>query len=222
MTDGTSRDWFEAAWTFREDTLYPRLFGSAGPGIYPLNAELFTKVFGQSSCDPRWLSHGVLECPPNAQRASWLYVSSGLSNAWEAEEPNPEGPSGLGVEFIFQSSTQGTWAIALLQRMVAFQLLLNAGRFPGKGLLEVWHRVPLRGPIDGKTSEINSVMFVPSRDFGGIQQLPSGYFQFLELAGITQVELDFAKKNGSDALYKLLLEANAAITDPVRASISLP
>ncbi len=145
---------FEEAWEFREGKLYPGHFGPKQQGIYVLDGELFTNVFRQDSFDPRWLTHGVFEFEPTEKRPSWVYVSSGLSNAWETDSPEPNAPSGLGCEFVFQSPAQSRWALLLLQRMVAFQLLLAAGRFSGRGLLEIWDRIPLRSPIDGKDSQL--------------------------------------------------------------------
>jgi hypothetical protein len=81
--------WFEAAWAQREDELYGSLLGPLGAGICPLDFELFQDIFGRSEVDPRWLHIGVFECPPTEQRQSWTYVSSGLSNAWDAERPDP-------------------------------------------------------------------------------------------------------------------------------------
>src|ERR1700759_2396533 len=67
---------FEEAWAFREESIYRKLFGSLGAGIYALDAGPFINVFRQHSFDPRWLTHGVFECAPTAERPSWLYVSS--------------------------------------------------------------------------------------------------------------------------------------------------
>jgi hypothetical protein len=221
VTDKDSQSWFEDAWAFREETLYVKLFGSLGAGIYPLDAELFTKVFRQDSYDPRWLTYGVFECPPTAERSNWLYVSSGLSNAWEASSPEPSGVSGLGCEFLVQCPAQSKWAILLLRRMVAFQILLACNRFPGKDLLKEGDRIPLRGPIDGASSQLTSVLVATSPDFAGVQQIPSGRFTFLQFMGITEDEADFARANGSDALLHELLDRKAApITNPDRRSIN--
>src|SRR5271165_5203323 len=157
MAEQTWQEWFENAWAVREESIYRGLFGDLGPGIYPLDAALFTTVFRQESIDPRWLTEGVFECPPSGAMQNWLYVSSGLSNAWEADKPNPNEPSGLGCEFIVECPQQSRWALVLLRRMVAFQILLSVGRFPGKGLLQVWDRIPLRAPIDGSSSALTWV-----------------------------------------------------------------
>jgi Suppressor of fused protein (SUFU) len=216
------KSWFENAWAFRGEELYPMLFGSVGTGIYPLDGELFTKVFRQEHYDPRWLTYGVFESAPTAKRPTWLYVSSGLSNAWEASMPDPNAASGLGCEFILQCPEQAKWALLLLRRMVAFQILLAANRFPGKGLLEKGDRIPLRSPIDRCESQLTSVLVGPGFDFDGVRQIPSGRFEFYHFIGITEDEADFARANGSDVLLPLLLKRNAApVTDPTRQSIEL-
>ncbi len=220
MSDQTWQQWFEESWAVREEKLYRALFGDIGPGIYPLDADLFSSVFHQESVDPRWLTHGVFECPANDSRRNWLYVSSGLSNAWEADSPKPDGLSGLGCEFIFECRQQSGWALVFLRRMVAFQILLSVGRFPNKGPLEIWDRIPLRAPIDGASSALNWVLLAPSPNFGEPQQLPSGRFRFLQFIGITEDEAEYARKNGSDKVLALLTGGNAApITDPTRQTV---
>ena len=220
MADQTWQEWFENAWAVREESIYRKLFGDTGSGIYPLDAELFTGQFRQTSVDPRWLTHGVFESKPSGTRESWLYVSSGLSNAWEADPTKPDEVSGLGCEFIFECPSQSMWALLLLRRMVAFQILLSVGRFEGKGLVQMWDRIPLRAPIDGTSSKLNWVLLVPAPNFSEQQLLPSGQFQFLEFIGITEDEADFARNNGSDKLVALLTKRKAApITDPSRESV---
>jgi len=92
--------WFEAAWEHREEVVYRELFGEPeGQGIYVLTPAVFERRFGGRGIDPRWLHHGVLVYPPNDRSGSWKYVTSGLSNAWEDDLPNPHDISGLGTEF---------------------------------------------------------------------------------------------------------------------------
>jgi Suppressor of fused protein (SUFU) len=220
VPDQPSEDWFENAWAVREENVYHALFGDIGPGIYPLDADLFTKVFHQESIDPRWVTHGVFACPANATRPNWLYVSSGLSNAWDAASPNPDVLSGLGSEFLLECPQQSNWALALMRRMVAFQILLSVGRFPGKNILALWDRIPLRGPIDGASSALTWVMLAPSQRFAGEQQLPSGRFQFMQFIGITEDEAEYARRSGGDNLLALLGQRNAAsVTDPKRLTV---
>jgi hypothetical protein len=185
-----------------------------------LDGDLFTKIFRQDSFDPRWITHGVFEFLPTEDKPSWLYVSSGLSNAWEANFSEPDSISGLGCEFVFQCPTQSRWAINLLQRMLAFQLLLAAGGFSGKGPLGIGDRIPLRSPIDGKDSQLTWVLLAAAPDFPGPHQLPSGRFQFTEFVGITEDEAESARVHGTDELFHLLLANKAApVTDPDRKTI---
>lgn len=70
----------ERVWAHREEVLYPEFFGPLAPSIAPLSGELFHEMFKQESVDPRWLHVGVMTAPPTAQRTTWIYVTSGLSN----------------------------------------------------------------------------------------------------------------------------------------------
>src|SRR6516225_5170137 len=84
----------------REEKAYPCLFWPRVGGIFPLQVEMFTRQFGQSNVDPRWLHYGVFEFAPTETRHSWLYVTSGHSNPWDQspEEFDPESESGVGVD----------------------------------------------------------------------------------------------------------------------------
>jgi hypothetical protein len=220
MAEENWQKWFEASWEFREERIYKALFGNTGPGIYTLESELFTSGFRQSSVDPRWLHDGIFECPPNDGRQSWLYVSSGLSNPWEQDPAHPREVSGLGCEFILECLQEAKWALSLLRRMIAFQRLLSVGRFPGKNILQVWDRIPLRASIDGNRSALTWVLLAPAEDLGESPQLPSGRFQFVRFHGITENEANYASKNGGDKLLQLLRSRTAApVTDPNRSSI---
>jgi suppressor of fused protein SUFU len=221
-SDQVWQKWFENAWSLREERIFPALFGNIGSGIYPLEYKLFANQFGQTSVDPRWLHHGVFESPPNSTRKTWLYVSSGPSNAWEAESPNPDAASGLGCEFILECPSESQWALLLLRRMVAFQILLAAGRFTGKAPLNVWDRLPLRAPIDGLSSALDWLLLVPPPQFAETQQIPSGRFDFIQFVGMTEEEAAYARANGSHKLFQLLQQSGAApIIDPNRVTIPL-
>jgi hypothetical protein len=220
MEAQSGREWFEVAWETREEQIYRSLFGDTGTGIYPLDPEVFTGQFQQTSIDPRWVTHGVFKCPPNSTRRSWLYVSSGLSNAWDADSPNPDETSGLGCEFLMECPEQSKWALILLRSMVAFQILLSVGRFQGKEVLKVWDRIPLRAPIDGSSSVLNWLLLAPSQKFSGPQMLPSGQFYFLQFIGITEDEAAFARNAGGEKLLALLIQRTVApLTDSNRTSV---
>lgn len=213
----------EEVWRLREERVYPTLFGPVGRGIFPLTQELFGKRFGQRDVDPRWLFLGIFEFPPTPERSSWLYVTSGYSNPWneEPEAYNPAGESGFGIEFTFAVSEQGDWAVETLQSMLAFDLLLRAGRFPNGQPLSLHDRIPLRGPVNGRPNcEIRNVIMVEPEQIALEFSLPSGQVLFLGFTGVTDAELTFAKASGSEPLIRLLRAAgHHPITNPHRPSL---
>jgi len=213
----------EEVWRIREEEIYPELFGSASEGIYPLSQELFSSRFGQDDIDPRWPFSGVFVFPPSQARAFWLYVTSGHSNPWD-EEPeaySPEGPSGTGIEFMLAAAERGDWAIRTLQNMLAFDLLLRAGRFPGRGSIQPGNRIPLRSPIDGdETCLIRNLVAADAVDLPAGFVLPSGRVQFVVFAGATDAEIAHAKEHGSDDLLRMLHDNGFhPVIDPRRASL---
>jgi len=215
----------EAVWKIREEETYPALFGSLSRGIFPLTQELFTNQFIQTDIDPRWLFYGVFEFAPTTERPSWLYVTSGYSNPWDQDpvEYDPAGESGAGVEFTFSVSEQGDWAIQTLQRMLAFDLLLGAGRFPGGDRMSLHDRIPLRAPINGQPNcQVRNLMLVEREDGPQEFTLPSGEVILVGFTGITDAELAFAKEHGSPALIEKLRAASChPVTDPKRNSLLL-
>jgi hypothetical protein len=213
----------EEVWRLREEQLYPTLFGPLSRGIFPLSQELFARQFSQHDIDPRWLFYGVLEYPPTEQRNSWLYATSGLSNPWdnEREAYDPSGRSGSGVEFVFPVSEQGDWAIRTLQSMLAFDLLLTAGRFERKMPLTLGDRIPLRAPLNGDPAcAIRNLVVVMPEGFPADFSLPSGKVALLAFTGLTDLELDSAKTSGSAAVVdRLRIAGHHPVTDPNRLSL---
>lgn len=122
-------DPLEEVWGQREETIYGQLFRDKGKGIYVLDSDIFLKRFKQESLDPRWLHYGIFQCPPNTNRKTWLYVSSGMSNPWgkEPSEYTEEEYSGLGVEFVMETPEESSWAIRILQDMVAYNICCLVG-----------------------------------------------------------------------------------------------
>lgn len=212
----------EAVWEHREEVLYRSVFGETGPGIYPLSADIFASTFGRS-CDPRWLTIGAFECPPTADRPTWAYVSSGLSNPWEEDQApeDPSTPSGLGVEYVFNTTAQADWAIQLVQYVTAYDLLLTQGSFPGREAIFVGDRIPVQ--IRDKTdrlSLIRTVMVVEPEFIPARHRLASGEFCILQLVGITEPEAAFARASGAPVLCdRLRIAAALDVTDPWRASL---
>ena len=208
--DASWVEWFEAAWAQREDDVYASLFGSLGPGIYPLDDHLFNDTFDRPAVDPRWLTIGAFESPPTPSRKNWVYVSSGLSNAWEDKQPDPESWSGLGTELVMQCSQQSPWALTLIRRLIAYQLLLSVGHFKGREPLHFWDRMPVGGPIDARASELRALLFAPSTEFPGVQHLRSGKFEFLQVIGLAESELLYGRQHGYEELHAELVKRGAA------------
>jgi hypothetical protein len=215
----------EEVWAFREETLYPQLFGVASRGIFPLDIELFSKTFGQNEVDPRWLHLGIFEFAPTASRPSWLYVSSGGSTPWETEpgEYNIDDYSWLGVEFVMEAPAQADWPIRALQRLLAYQVLLAHGCLGDYTPLDYGHRVPAGGTVDGSASSKLTFWAIAKADhYPSTATLPSGKFDFLHAVGITEQERDFAKATSTEELLGNLSSNNAfPITDPARPGLSL-
>lgn len=216
-------DLLEEVWRLREDVIYPRWFGSTGAGIYVLRPDLFMAGFGQESIDPRWLHHGVFQCPPGGGRRTWIYVSSGLSNPWErdAADDSEAQYSGLGVEFVMETPDEAPWAIELVQRMVAYNILLSRGRLGAYPVLAEGDRIPLRASITpDPESAIRNLVITRPEHYPASFVLPSGRVEFLHFIGITDPELAFAKASTSDALVQRLKESGVyPVTDPRRASV---
>ena len=198
-------DLLERVWEHRETVLYPKLFGeSPTTTIAVLTPEVFTEVFRQEEIDPLWLHHGVVW-----QRSGdvWTAVTSGMSNPWWDEQAEPEEPSGLGIELAMRCRSDDAWAPLMLSRLMAYQLLIAAGRFPDTPWLADYARIPI-GATATPTSQLTHLMLVPRPALTGLQ-LESGTFDILEVVPITTAELGVARKSGGAELQGMLAEANA-------------
>jgi len=212
----------EEVWRIREEQVYPSLFGGTSRGIFTLTQALFQDRFGQTDVDPRWLFLGFFEFAPTSKRPFWIYVTSGHSNPWD-EAPGvftPNGPSGTGVEFLLATTEQGEWAIREVLNLLAFDLLLRAGRYPGKPPLADGDRIPLRAPINGDPACVlrNILISFVGEIWPGFS-LPSGAVRFLTLVGVSDAEVFFAKTAGSDALAAALSAKGYSVTDTRRQSL---
>jgi hypothetical protein len=191
----------EDSWEQREEQIYPFLFGDTGEGIYPLDASIFQNQYSVEEIDPRWLHYGVFKCAPTDKRDTWVYVTSGMSNAWEADEP--EEYSGFGTEFIPETDNECDWAINALRSLVAFNILLSVGHYGDKPLIDYGDRIPL-----SIEPNISNLMVVKPKNFPASFELVSGKVDILQVTGITSQELAFAKKKGSDILAEKLFNTN--------------
>ena len=216
-----SEDWFEQVWEYREETLYPTIFGTeAEGGIFTLTFDLFKTRFEQTTVDPRWLHHGVLVFPPTGVTASWRFVTSGLSNAWDADSPDAHDWFGLGREFLLEAPENARWALNVTLSVLAYQLLLAGGRFGDPRLIDIYHRIPVGGPIDGLQSALTHVFIGPSPIAPEDVQLASGKFALLQLVGATETEIQFARERSGEELLALLKDRGAyPVTNPLRAAV---
>jgi hypothetical protein len=233
MQDRTQK-WFEDIWAHREETLYQRWFGDLGKGIYPLPANTLEAV-GFHDPDPRFLTHGVFQCPPNTKHADWVYITSGMSNAWGAspETADPSGYSGLGFEFTLHTREPQQWAIELLHWLMAVQIALACERLQGD-LLQRNDRVPIGGgiPLQSGPGLINHLLttspveaLAAAAGTTGVTyppefQLPTGRVDLFLMVGITERERDFARAQGVEGLVTLLRHHQIfPLTRPERASL---
>ncbi len=232
MENDAWQKWFEEIWAFREETLYRGWLGNIGKGIYPLRAETLAQI-GFADHDPRFLFHGVFQCPPSEKHADWIYITSGMSNAWGAspETADPNGYSGLGFEFALHTREPQLWAIELLHWIMAVQLALACERLKG-GLLQRNDRVPIgQGiPLKSGPSQITHLLATSpdeGADGGGGEipypgefSLATGRVDILLMIGITARERDFAQAQGVEGLVTLLRHRNIfPLTQPERTSV---
>lgn len=202
----------EKSWEEREEKSYKEIFGDTGPGIFPLSNETFDRM-NAKEVDPRWLTHGVFKCPPTDNRSTWAYVTSGMSNPWETEEP--EEYSGLGVEFLMETENEETWAIEVLQTLMAYNLLLATGKMGDSPLLDYGDRVPL-----ALSDSIKTMMFTQPVAFPSSFSIKSGSVDLLQVMGITPSELEEAKQTSSDNLKEKIVNVTGGlVTSKERASV---
>jgi hypothetical protein len=212
---------FESVWAHREEVVYPRLFGPKSRGIFVLESDLFLNTFKQEKIDPRWLHHGVLEHGPSIESGTYYYVTSGASSPWEVEPTDYSASeySGFGTELVLEVSERADWPIIVLQRLLAFNILLAYGRYGESKPLDYWQRVPLGGSIVGD-SALHHLLIAPPQHYEAQFVLDSGKVDLLHVVGITEQERDYAKEHGSEALLALLQDAGGfPVTNPLRSSV---
>ena len=202
----------EESWEEREEKAYKQIFDDTGPGIYPLSTEIFDRM-NANTVDPRWLTHGVFKCPPTENRKTWAYVTSGMSNPWETE--SPEEYSGLGVEFLLETNEEEMWAVDVLQTLMAYNLLLAAGKLGDFTPFDYGNRVPF-----ALSADIKTMMFAHPVNFPGSFSIKSGRVDLLQVVGITPAELEVAKQTSSEELKEIIVSnIGGLITSKERASV---
>lgn len=213
----------ESIWEYREEVLYPGLFGKGEDQIFPLAAEDFVAI-RRKAVDPRWLHLGVMMFAPTARRPSWLYVTSGGSTPWETEpgDYDAEDYSWLGVELALESRERADWPVLVLRRLLAYQVLVCHGAYGDVPGLGYGARVPLGGPIDpASDSALRFALIARPSHYPSSAQLESGRFDFLHVVGISESERDFAKAHGNGRLIEKLAAVEAyPATDPARPPVA--
>ena len=208
------------AWTQREELLYPVLFGTERRGVFPIKPEMFAEVFKQPDYDPNWVRCGVFEFLPTAKRASHLYVTSGMSNAWGATQSDPEGVSGLGCEFVLETLGRATWAVTRLQYLMAYQILVCHGAYGDRKPLKDYDQIPLAADIGTEPSALTVLMLAPPLGFPHQQRLSTGRFEFSQVVGISEAEAAAGRIHGGELLLKGLRQEGAfPVTISERKSI---
>lgn len=210
-------DWLERIWEHREEELYPSLFGSEVEGIFTIP---FSRLEAGKIPDPRWNTCGVFRFAPTKTRASWLCVSSGLSNAWFDDQPDPSKVSGFGCEFILETPTKEDWAIQRLHQVMTLQIGYTLGKWSEPQALLPNDRIPIGSPIDFAESTLTDILLAYPTNVEPQFKQDSGTAEFIQVFGITFDEVVFAKQHDSEALIKRLQAQTAfPVTDPARRSI---
>ena len=220
-SDPAFAQWFEAVWSDREDRVYRSLFGDLGKGVYTAGDSVYERFKKQPH--PGWLNHGVFACPPNDDRASWIFVTSGLSNPWNLDRPgrDPSGFSGLGFELAIEAPGPADWAVPLLHNLMAYELLVAVGSYEGAELLEYGNRVPLNGSITPAfASAIRWLLVEQPKHYASAFELASGRVDLFHLVGATDAEVELARQQDQEALVQLLQkEGIYPRTDAARQSV---
>jgi len=221
MSDTAFSDWFEALWTDREDRVYRSLFGDLGRGVFTAGDKVYER-YGKEP-HPGWLNHGVFACPPHEERESWLYVTSGLSNPWNLDQPgkDPSGLAGLGFELVIESTDESDWAVPLLHNLMAYELLVAIGTYEGAELFEYGNRVPLNDSITpGFDSAIRWLLVEQPKHYASSFGIAAGRVDLFHLVGATDAEVEHARLQGQEQLVGLLQEKGVyPLTDADRESV---
>jgi hypothetical protein len=127
---------------------------------------------------------------------------------------------GFGCEFVFETMAQQDWAIARLQHLMAFQILLCHGRYQRKEPLSLYDRIPLRASITSEPSELCWLILAPPESYEARFQLASGWVDLYAVFGATEEEAALARKQSGDKLVEMLKQYGAfPVTNPNRRSL---
>jgi len=195
-----------AGWEQRDEAIYPALFGEAEGAPIMLEKDVFQRDFGRKDVHPFWLHHGMIVFPPAEARRSWLYATSGMSNAFDSEVGEW---SGLGVEFILETETRADWAIEKLSKLMAYNLLIAIGHYRDQSDMRAGSLIRLDAPIDGEESALRNVVALKPADHPAEFKLVTGMAELLQMVAVTDKEADFIDQEGADAFAAKLREQAA-------------
>jgi hypothetical protein len=131
--------------------------------------------------------------------------------------------SGLGCEYIFETTGQFEWAVLRLLHLMAFQILICHNRYQRSEPMGDFDRVPLRTSIWPEPSRLTYLMLAPPSSFPREALLESGPFEFYQVVGISEAEAAYARAHDGSALLELLIAHDYfPVTDPSRSEIPIP
>lgn len=166
-----------------------------------------------SPCDPNlfinWSGGGIYQYPPNRNRSSWHYVTSGLSQPNINDDANPEPVidddgerySGFGIELVISTIDKVAWAPDVLINLVKYLLFQKNSRviLPGD-------RIPCNGPLVLETNTpLSFLVATTSTEYESEILLPVGQCHLVHLIGCTQGEIDAALTMGRNTAGSIVL-----------------
>lgn len=217
-SEGQTRHCVDRVREYREQVLYPKLFGAVSES-YPLAADHFAFAAEPFECPSHWLLHNVLAFEPTANRRHWIFATSGLSNDWEEDSPEVR-PWGLGCELLMQTAGEPAFAAEQLLYLLAVQLFRAKQSRRGSDALGDFDCIATCATPHANESRLRWLMLFPPADFPFEVELPSGRFDFYQVAAVSAAEAGYARSHGGAALLLRLEQAGAfPVIDWQRADV---
>jgi hypothetical protein len=192
---------YAAQMAARENALHA-IFGPTDPPDQILSP-------GDPNLFINWSGGGIYQYPPNGNRKSWHYVTSGLSQPHIDDDANPEPVidedgerySGFGIELVISTIEKVAWAPNVLVNLVKYLLFQENARviLPGD-------RIPCNGPLVLETTTpLRYLVATTSSEYESQILLPVGHCHLVHLIGCTQGEIDAALTMGHGTAGSIVL-----------------
>jgi hypothetical protein len=159
---------------------------------------------------------GVSVYPNNAGGPHWHYVSFGLSEPGVRDSDNAE-TGGWGIELTFRArrgkeQEPPKWPTYLMQEIARY-VIEDGSPF------DEYHYVDRAGPwVQGQDTTMRGIVFFRDPALGTVET-PNGRVQFLQMFGVTQIELEAFKSDRYLAVFETMKTRNEwLVTDLARAS----